>query len=150
MIFDYEDEDYWCDFGKSCEMLVVFLLVWYGEDMMVNLSYEYCEFIMLFDCGMVIDLCINCLLDILCSWCLDEFFNIIEGCFELICLDFEWQFDDIWKVYFGYGYSCEIYDDNQVWVMVVNVDGILIWCMDGIYGVVSSDSFVIFDLSGML
>lgn len=79
LIVDQLNEQYWCNFGEYWQIFVVLLFVWYGCDMQVVVLYQYCKFYLLFDCGIVFDLCINVLFDIFVWWCIDELFNNMDG-----------------------------------------------------------------------
>lgn len=70
LIGEYDMSCYWCSFGCECNVLIVFVLLWYDVNMLIDVSYQYVDYMMLFDCGIVF---VNGWLDdVLCYCCYEE------------------------------------------------------------------------------
>lgn len=149
LVVDYEDEDYWRNFGTHRESLVAPSLAWYGDTTQVVLSYEHREFLYPFDRGTALDPRTNHPLDIPKTRRLDEPFNEMEGRSDLTQLSIDHQFDDSWKGHFGYSWNRETYDANQLRVNAINsTTGAVTRSNDATHGSVSTDSFAVADLEG--
>ncbi|RMM43865.1 Iron complex outer membrane receptor protein [Pseudomonas syringae pv. aptata] len=149
MVVDYEDEDYWRNFGTHRESLVAPSLAWYGDTTQVVLSYEHREFLYPFDRGTALDPRTNHPLDIPRTRRLDEPFNEMEGRSDLTQLSVDHQFNDNWKSHFGYSWNRETYDANQLRINAINAaTGAVTRSNDATHGAVSADSFAIADLEG--
>ncbi|USR37659.1 TonB-dependent receptor [Ectopseudomonas hydrolytica] len=149
LVLDYEDEDYWRNFGTRREKLVAPSLAWYGETTQVVLSYEYREYLTPFDRGTALDPRTDRPLDIPRTRRLDEPFNEMEGRSELTQLTLDHQFNDNWKGHFGYSWNRETYDANQLRINGINADtGAVARSNDATHGAVSSDSYAIARLQG--
>lgn len=149
LIVDYEDEDYWRDFGTNRETVVAPSLAWYGTDTTVLLSYEHREFTYPFDRGTVIDPGTKRPLDISRRRRLDEEFNITEGRSDLTRFSIDHTFDEHWKGHLAYGWTRETYDDDQARVTAVNTAKKTVTRrVDGTHGAVSTNSFARLGLNG--
>ncbi|MFJ3486896.1 TonB-dependent siderophore receptor [Pseudomonas sp. NPDC090202] len=149
LVADYEDEDYWRNYGTHRENLFAPSLAYYGEDTQAVLSYEHREFLTPFDRGTALDPRTNHPLDIPRSRRLDEPFNYMEGRSDLTQFSLDHQFNDNWKGHFGYSWNRETYDANQLRVSGVNTTtGTLTRSNDATHGAVSTDSFAIAMLDG--
>ena len=151
MIVDYEDEDYWRNFGTHRESLVAPSLAWYGDSTQAVLSYEHREFLTPFDRGTALDPSTGHPLDIPRTRRLDEPYNVMEGRSDLTQLLVDHQFDDNWKGHFGYSWNRETYDANQLRVFGINsTTGAVSRSNDATHGAVSTDSFAIASMEGSL
>lgn len=149
LIVDYEDEDYWRNFGTNRQTTVAPSLAWYGADTTVLMSYEHREYTYPFDRGTVIDPNTKRPLDIPRRRRLDEAFNITEGRSDLSRFSIDHTFDERWKGHFAYGWTRETYDDNQARVTAVNTAKQTVTRrVDGTHGAVSTDSFARLGLNG--
>ncbi|WBM31998.1 MULTISPECIES: TonB-dependent siderophore receptor [Pseudomonas] len=148
MIVDYEDEDYWRNFGVHRESLVAPSLAWLGEDTQVVLAYEHREFLSPFDRGTAFG-SNGHPLDIPATRRLDEPFNDMEGRSDLYRLEVDHQLADDWKLHVGYSFNRETYDASQVRVTGVNeANGTLARSIDGTHGAMSRDQFATLSLAG--
>ncbi|MFC5694784.1 TonB-dependent siderophore receptor [Pseudomonas sp. GCM10022186] len=149
LIADYDDADYWRNFGHSREKTIAPSLTWFGEDTTVNLSYEHREYRVPFDRGTVIDPRTGKPLDIPAERRLDEPFNITEGRSDLSIFDLSHQFSEDWKAHFAYSYNRDTYDDFQARVTSIDTDsGTVGRRLDGTRGAVSTEHFATLDLDG--
>lgn len=149
LIVDYEDDEYWRNFGTRRDRLIAPSLAWYGDDTSVNLSYEHRSFSYPFDRGTAIDPVTKRPLDISRRRRLDESFNVTEGRSDLMRLSLDHQFNEQWSGNLSYGWTREVYDDNQARVTAVNTAKQTVTRrIDGTHGAVSTNSFGRASLSG--
>ncbi|MDU9411713.1 TonB-dependent receptor [Pseudomonas sp. zfem005] len=146
VIADYDDADYWRNFGHNRDKTFAPSFAWYGEDTTVNLSFEHREYSVPFDRGTVF---INGKpLAVPATRRLDEPYNVTEGRSDLMILDLEHQLNQAWKAHFAYSYNRDTYDDYQARVQSQNANGTLRRRLDGTRGAVSTEHFATFDLDG--
>lgn len=146
VIADYDDADYWRNFGHNRDKTFAPSFAWYGEDTTVNLSFEHREYSVPFDRGTVF---INGKpLAVPATRRLDEPYNVTEGHSDLMILDLEHQLNEDWKAHFAYSYNRDTYDDYQARVQSQNANGTLRRRLDGTRGAVSTEHFATFDLDG--
>ncbi|WP_061290480.1 TonB-dependent siderophore receptor [Azotobacter vinelandii] len=149
LIVDYEDEDYWRNFGTNRETVIAPSLAWYGADTTVLLSYEHREYSYPFDRGTAIDPGTGRPLDISRRRRLDEEFNITDGRSDLTRFSIDHDFDEHWKGHFAYGWTRETYDDNQARATAVDTSSKTVTRrVDGTHGAVSTNSFARLGLNG--
>ena len=147
VVADYDDADYWRDFGHSRDKTFAPSLAWYGEDTTITLSHEYREYSVPFDRGTVF--VGGKPLNIPAERRLDEPYNITEGRSNLSIFDLSHQLNDDWKAHFAYSYNRDTYDDYQARVTSVNTsNGTVGRRLDGTRGAVSTSHFATFDLDG--
>nr|WP_081668092.1 TonB-dependent receptor [Pseudomonas resinovorans] len=148
LIADYDDADYWRNFGHSREKTIAPSFAWFGEDTTINLSYEHREYRVPFDRGTVF---VNGKpLAIPAERRLDEPYNITEGRSDLTIFDVAHRLNDDWNAHFAYSYNRDTYDDYQARVTRVNNDGTVTRRLDGTRGAVSTEHFATFDLDGKI
>ncbi|PBJ05208.1 TonB-dependent receptor [Pseudomonas sp. ACN5] len=149
MVLDYEDEDYWRNFGVHRESLIAPSLAWYGESTQLLFAYEHREFLTPFDRGTLIDPRTNHPLDISRNERLDEPFNNMEGRSDLYHFEADHELNDNWKAHFGYSWNRETYDASQVRVTAIDTKkGTLTRNMDGTQNAISTDRFTTASLEG--
>ncbi|MBV7555406.1 TonB-dependent receptor [Pseudomonas sp. PDM28] len=149
MVLDYEDEDYWRNFGVHRESLIAPSLAWYGESTKLLFAYEHREFLTPFDRGTLIDPRTNHPLDISRNERLDEPFNNMEGRSDLYHFEADHELNDNWKAHFGYSWNRETYDASQVRVTAIDTKkGTLTRSMDGTQNAISTDRFTTVSLEG--
>jgi len=148
-VLDYEDEDYWRNFGVHRESLIAPSLAWYGESTSLLFSYEHREFLTPFDRGTLIDPRTNHPLDISRNERLDEPFNNMEGRSDLYHFEADHELNDNWQAHFGYSWNRETYDASQVRVTAIDTKkGTLTRSMDGTQNAISTDRFTTASLEG--
>ncbi len=149
LVVDYEDEDYWRNFGTTRQTVVSPSLAWYGERTRVNLNYEHRDFRYPFDRGTVINPLTNRPLNIPKTRRLDERFNITDGKSDLLRFSIDQTLNEHWKGQLAYGWTRETYDDNQARVTAVNATTqTLTRRVDATRGAVSSDHLARLSLNG--
>ncbi|WP_223548975.1 TonB-dependent siderophore receptor [Pseudomonas sp. A-B-19] len=149
MVLDYEDEDYWRNFGVHRESLIAPSLAWYGESTKLLFSYEHREFLTPFDRGTLIDPRTNHPLDISRNERLDEPFNNMQGRSDLYHFEADHELNDNWQAHFGYSWNRETYDASQVRVTAIDTNkGTLTRSMDGTRNAISTDRFTTASLEG--
>lgn len=119
-IGDYQDSDYWRNFGTVQRNLVAPSLAWYGEHTTVNVAYEHSEYKIPFDRGTVIDTRTGKPVNIPRERRLDEPYNITRGSTDLISANIEHALNESWKIRIGGLYNHNWYKDNQARVISIN------------------------------
>ncbi|MDH4607507.1 TonB-dependent receptor [Pseudomonas sp. BN102] len=151
LIADYDDADYWRNFGHSREKTIAPSFAWFGEDTTINLSYEHREYSVPFDRGTVIDPRTNKPLNIPAERRLDEPYNITEGRSDLTIFDLSHQLSEDWRAHFAYSYNRDTYDDFQARVTSIDTSsGTVGRRLDGTRGAVSTEHFATLDLDGKI
>ncbi len=149
MVLDYEDEEYWRNFGVHRESFIAPSLAWYGESTKLLFAYEHREFLTPFDRGTLIDPRTNHPLDISRNERLDEPFNNMQGRSDLYHFEADHELNDNWKAHFGYSWNRETYDASQVRVTAIDTNkGTLTRSMDGTRNAISTDRFTTASLEG--
>ncbi|WP_083652051.1 TonB-dependent receptor [Pseudomonas sp. PA27(2017)] len=149
LVADYDDADYWRDFGHNRDKTFAPSLAWYGEDTTVTLSHEYREYSVPFDRGTLFRN--GKPLDIPAERRLDEAYNITEGRSNLTIFDLSHQLNEDWKAHFAYSYNRDNYDDYQARIFrepPSDSSNAYVRRLDGTRGAVSTSHFATFDLDG--
>lgn len=120
VIGDYQDKDYWRNFGKIQRSLIAPSLSWYGEKTTVHVAYEHSEYKIPFDRGTVIDTRTGRPVDIPRERRLDAPYNVTRGSTDMLTATIEHALDDNWRLRAGYFYNHSWYKDNQARVLSVN------------------------------
>lgn len=117
LIGDYQNEDYWRNFGKTRSTFIAPSLTWFGDDATVNVSYSHRDYHVPFDRGTIFDLNTGRAVDVDRKERFDEPFNITNGESDLAQLNAEYRLNSQWTARFDYSYSQDRYSDNQARVM---------------------------------
>nr|WP_256589494.1 TonB-dependent receptor [Pseudomonas sp. GV071] len=152
LVADYDDADYWRNFGNSREKTIAPSLAWLGDDTTVNMSWEHREYVTPFDRGTILAKGSDKPLNIPRERRLDEPYNKTEGRSDLAIFDVEHRLNDDWKTHFAYSYNRDRYDDYQARVTgyAAGSSTRLVRRLDGTRGAVSTEHFATLDLSGDL
>ncbi|MEK1941629.1 MAG: TonB-dependent receptor [Pseudomonas sp.] len=152
LVADYDDADYWRNFGNSREKTIAPSLAWLADDTTVNVSWEHRDYLTPFDRGTILNPDTKKPLAIPRERRLDEPYNKTEGRSDLAIVDIEHRLNDQWKTHFAYSYNRDRYDDYQARVTgFVGTDRTrLVRRLDGTRGAVSTEHFGTLDLSGDL
>ncbi len=117
LIGDYKHVDYWRNFGETKDWLIAPSLSWSGEDTDVTISYMHEDYSIPFDRGTIFDVTTGRMVDVDPKTRFDEPYNITDGKSDLFQVDIDHQLSEDWKLAIDYGYSRNIYSDNQARVM---------------------------------
>ncbi|KAA9000507.1 TonB-dependent siderophore receptor [Affinibrenneria salicis] len=117
LIGEYQDEDYWRNFGQKKSKFIAPSLSWYGDNATVNVSYTHRDYSMPFDRGTVFDLNTGQAVNVDRKTRFDEPFNITKGYSDVAQINTEYRINNAWTAKFDYGYSQDKYSDNQSRVM---------------------------------
>jgi iron complex outermembrane receptor protein len=152
LVADYDDADYWRNFGNSREKTIAPSLAWFGDDTTVNVSWEHRDYVTPFDRGTILAAGSTKPLSVPREQRLDEPYNKTEGRSDLAIFDVEHRLNDEWKTHFAYSYNRDRYDDYQARVTryVTGSSTMLVRRLDGTRGAVSTEHFGTLDLSGDL
>ena len=152
LVADYDDADYWRNFGNSREKTIAPSLAWFGDDTTVNVSWEHREYVTPFDRGTILGYNSTKPLNVPRERRLDEPYNKTEGRSDLAIFDVEHRLNDEWKTHFAYSYNRDRYDDYQARVVrwLPSNTTLLERRLDGTRGAVSTEHFGTLDLSGDL
>lgn len=152
LVADYDDADYWRNFGNSREKTIAPSLAWFGDDTTVNVSWEHREYVTPFDRGTILGYNSTKPLNVPRERRLDEPYNKTEGRSDLAIFDVEHRLNDEWKTHFAYSYNRDRYDDYQARVtgFLATDTSKLVRRLDGTRGAVSTEHFGTLDFSGDL
>ncbi|MGU3412813.1 TonB-dependent siderophore receptor [Enterobacteriaceae bacterium C34A] len=117
LIGEYQNEDYWRNFGNNRSSFVAPSLTWFGDDATVNVSYSHRDYHVPFDRGTIFDLNTGQAVNVDRKERFDEPFNITNGESDLAQLNAEYRLNSAWTARFDYSYSQDKYTDNQARVM---------------------------------
>ncbi|MCU6385003.1 TonB-dependent siderophore receptor [Enterobacter quasiroggenkampii] len=114
---EYQDEDYWRNFGNERSTFIAPSLTWFGDDATVTVLYSHRDYKTPFDRGTIFDLNTKKAVDVDRKTRFDEPFNITDGQSDLAQLNAEYRLNSQWTAKFDYSYSQDKYSDNQARVM---------------------------------
>ena len=117
LIGEYQNEDYWRNFGKERSSFIAPSLIWFGDDATVNLSWSHRNYNTPFDRGTIFDLNTGQAVNVPSKVRYDEPFNITDGNSDLAQLNAEYRLNSQWTARFDYSFSQDMYSDNQARVM---------------------------------
>lgn len=117
LIGEYQNEDYWRNFGKERSSFIAPSLTWFGDDTTVNLSWSHRNYNTPFDRGTIFDLNTDQAVNVPSKVRFDEPFNITDGNSDLAQLNAEYRLNSQWTARFDYSFSQDMYSDNQARVM---------------------------------
>ncbi|ATN37387.1 TonB-dependent siderophore receptor (plasmid) [Rhizobium sp. ACO-34A] len=119
-IGEYQNTDYWRNFGETKRWLINPSLTWTGEDTDVTVSYLHEDYSVPFDRGTIFDLTTGKAVDVNQKIRFDEPYNITDGHSDMVQVEANRQLSDNWKLSLDYSYSRNVYSDNQARVMAYN------------------------------
>lgn len=105
LIGEYQNEDYWRNFGKNKSSFIAPSLTWFGERATVTASYSHRDYSAPFDRGTIFDLNTGHAVNVDRKTRFDEAFNITDGYSDLAQLNAEYRLNDAWTARFDYSYS---------------------------------------------
>ena len=114
---EYQDEDYWRNFGNERSTFIAPSLTWFGDDATVTALYSHRDYKTPFDRGTIFDLNTKQPVNVDRNTRFDEPFNITDGQSDLAQLNAEYRLNSQWTAKFDYSYSQDKYSDNQARVM---------------------------------
>ncbi|MEG5569258.1 TonB-dependent siderophore receptor [Enterobacter bugandensis] len=114
---EYQDEDYWRNFGNERSTFIAPSLTWFGDDATVTVLYSHRDYKTPFDRGTIFDLNTKKAVDVDRKTRFDEPFNVTDGQSDLAQLNAEYRLNSQWTARFDYSYSQDKYSDNQARVM---------------------------------
>lgn len=114
---EYQDEDYWRNFGTERSTFIAPSLTWFGDDATVTVLYSHRDYKTPFDRGTIFDLDTKKAVDVDRKTRFDESFNVTDGQSDLAQLNAEYRLNSQWTAKFDYSYSQDKYSDNQARVM---------------------------------
>lgn len=114
---EYQDEDYWRNFGNERSTFIAPSLTWFGDDATVTVLYSHRDYKTPFDRGTIFDLNTKKAVDVDRKTRFDEPFNITDGQSDLAQLNAEYRLNSQWTAKFDYSYSQDKYSDNQARIM---------------------------------
>ena len=117
LIGEYQNEDYWRNFGKEKSTFISPSLTWFGDDATVSVLYSHRDYKTPFDRGTIFDLNTKKPVNVSRETRFDEPFNITDGESDLAQLNAEYRLNSAWTAKFDYSFSQDKYSDNQSRVM---------------------------------
>ncbi|WP_244474548.1 TonB-dependent siderophore receptor [Methylobacterium sp. Leaf85] len=122
VVGDFQDYQYWRNFGAIERQVVAPSLTWKGDDTKVTVAYEFAHYNIPFDRGAIFDPRNGQPLRVPRDRRFDERFSRVDATSHLASLDIEHRFNDDWRLHFGYSFSHLGYDDNQVRAVSYNAE----------------------------
>ena len=117
LVGEYQNEDYWRNFGKERSTFIAPSLTWFGDDATVNVSWSHRSYHTPFDRGTIFDLNTGHAVDVPRNERFDEPFNVTNGDSDLAQVNAEYRLNSEWTARFDYSFSQDKYSDNQARVM---------------------------------
>ncbi len=117
LIGEYQNEDYWRNFGKEKSTFISPSLTWFGDNATANVLYSHRDYQTPFDRGTIFDLTTKQAVNVDRKTRFDEPFNITDGESDIAQLNAEYRFNSEWTGKVEYGFSQDKYSDNQSRVM---------------------------------
>ena len=114
---EYQDEDYWRNFGTERSTFIAPSLTWFGDDATVTVLYSHRDYKTPFDRGTIFDLNTKQPVKVDRETRFDEPFNVTDGQSDLAQLNAEYRLNSQWTAKFDYSFSQDKYSDNQARVM---------------------------------
>lgn len=114
---EYQNEDYWRNFGNERSTFIAPSLTWFGDDATVTVLYSHRDYKTPFDRGTIFDLNTKKAVNVDRKTRFDEPFNVTDGQSDLAQLNAEYRLNSQWTAKFDYSYSQDKYSDNQARVM---------------------------------
>ncbi|UAK26623.1 TonB-dependent siderophore receptor [Sphingomonas nostoxanthinifaciens] len=149
LVVDYDDEDYWRNFGVRRETLVAPSLAWYGATTQIVGWYEYRSYLYPFDRGTALDPRTMKPLNIPRTERLDDYNNQMSGESHLGQLSVDHRLGGSWAAHLNLSYNRETYDAGQLRVSGVNTTtGTLMRSDDGTRSALSTDTYGTFYIDG--
>ncbi len=117
LIGEYENTDYWRNFGDTKKWLLSPSLTWTGEDTEITATYMHEDYSVPFDRGTIFDTTTERAVNVDRKIRFDEPYNITDGKSDLFQIEIDHELSDNWKLGIDYSYSRNEYSDNQARVM---------------------------------
>ncbi|MGG1955885.1 TonB-dependent siderophore receptor [Enterobacter cloacae] len=114
---EYQDEDYWRNFGNERSTFIAPSLTWFGDNATVTVLYSHRDYKTPFDRGTIFDLNTKQPVNVDRKTRFDEPFNVTDGQSDLAQLNAEYRLNSQWTAKFDYSFSQDKYSDNQARVM---------------------------------
>ena len=135
LIGEYQNEDYWRNFGKNKSSFIAPSLTWFGDQATITASYSHRDYSVPFDRGTIFDLDTGHAVNVDRKTRFDEKYNITDGYSDIAQLNAEYRLNDNWTARVDYSYSQDHYNDNQARVMSYDsATGGLTRRVDGTHG----------------
>ncbi|MBE9604333.1 TonB-dependent siderophore receptor [Acetobacteraceae bacterium H6797] len=113
IIGDWQDQDYWRNFGYYHRNLIAPSLTWYGENTTIEASYAHEQYAVPFDRGTIFDLTTGKPVNVSRERRFDERYNIQRGYSDYASLRLTHRLNADWTVSAAYAYSLNNYADQQ-------------------------------------
>ncbi len=113
LIGEYQDSDYWRNFGTNRNWTVAPSLMWSTDSSEVLLSYLHQHYLMPYDRGTIYDTVKNRFVDVSRRTRLDEAFSQYEGDSDIAKLTWNQQLGEVWNLDTRYAYSQDDFSANQ-------------------------------------
>ncbi|WP_432467657.1 TonB-dependent siderophore receptor [Agarivorans sp. Z349TD_8] len=114
MIGEFEDSDYWRNFGQNRNWTIAPSLLWQGMNTEVLLSYTHQQYLAPYDRGTIFDVTQGDFVATDPRLRFDEVFSEIEGDSDLAKLALNHHLNASWDVALNYAYSQDDFVANQV------------------------------------
>ncbi|MBP0495581.1 TonB-dependent siderophore receptor [Pararoseomonas indoligenes] len=120
IIGEYQNQDYWRNFGSVRQSFIAPMLAWYGQNTTVETSYWHADYDVPFDRGTIWDPVHRTFVNTDRRRRFDEPYNISHGSSDYGTIRVGQRFDQSWRLDLRYAYSVNNYSDNQARVTAFN------------------------------
>ena len=117
---DYQNQEYWRNFGSLKRTQIAPSLAWYGADTTLEASYFHEDYAVPFDRGTVFDPATGRAVPASRRTRFDEPFNVSRGYTDYATLRGTHRIDDNWSLSAGYAYSLNNYADQNARIISYN------------------------------
>lgn len=149
VVGDFQDYQYWRNFGSIERQVVAPSVTWKGDDTTVTVGYEFAHYRIPFDRGTIFDPRTGRPVPLPRDRRLDERINRTEAQTHLATLDIEHRFDADWALHFGYTFSNLTYGEDKVRPVSYNAaTGVLTRRAEGLRGADFNAHVARLDLTG--
>lgn len=113
LIGEYQNQNYWRDFGTFRQSMIAPSLGWYTPDTTVEFSYWHIDYDVPFDRGTIFDTRLGRFVDTPRGRRFDERYNVTSGDSDLAAWHVGQRLNQDWRLDLRYTYSINSYSDNQ-------------------------------------
>jgi len=105
LIGEYQNEDYWRNFGKEKNTFISPSLTWFADNATVNVLYSHRSYKTPFVRRTIFDLNTKKPVNVSREPRFDEAFNVTDGESDIAQLNAEYRINSEWTARFDYGFS---------------------------------------------
>lgn len=117
LVGEYENVDYWRNYGHTRNWLFSPSVTWFGDDTTVNVSYTHRDYSVPFDRGTIFDPTTGQAVQVDAKTQFSEKYNKTRGHSDLAQIHIDHEINNQWRSRLDYSFSQDKYSDNQARVI---------------------------------